>query len=297
MALNVAERYGKEVEEMIKNCRQKSVITPENVYQPANEKNAVIFKKIVDHLMLPGSTILGAEHLAELHELSKSGKSCLILMEHFSNFDLPCFLSLVEKDLEDGKALADSVVAMAGMKLNEEQPLVLGFTEAFSRIVIYPSRSIASIKDPEERKAEQKKSNAINLAALKEMTKRKYKGQIILVFPAGTRYRPWAPGSDKGLKEIDSYIKAFENVVFISINGNTLRMNEGKEKMHEDIPTDDVMMFQVSPVIKTKDFRNKHLEECPEGEDSKQYVVDRIMDKLKTIHNEAEEIRQNVINS
>ena len=60
-------------------------------------------------------------------------------MEHYSNFDLPCFTQLLERCGAPYQEVADSVVAVAGVKLNEESKLVLAFTEVFTRVVLYPS--------------------------------------------------------------------------------------------------------------------------------------------------------------
>ena len=50
---------------------------------------------------------------------------------------------------------------MSGMKLNEENPYVSAFAEAYSRIIIYPSRSLAAIKDPEVYQREEKSYNFV----------------------------------------------------------------------------------------------------------------------------------------
>ena len=60
----------------------------------------------------------------------------MIMAEHYSNFDLPCMTNLIGKAHPEGKKIVDALVAIAGFKLNEESPVVLAFTEAFSRIVV-----------------------------------------------------------------------------------------------------------------------------------------------------------------
>jgi len=118
---------------------------------------------------------------------------------------------------------------MAGIKLHEENLLIRVLTEAYTRIVIYPRRYLeiirSKIKEPHDLVQEVLKSNSINRAAMKALARVKAQGKMVLVYPAGTRFRPWDSGSKRGVREIDSYIKTFDAMVFISINGNVLRIN------------------------------------------------------------------------
>ncbi len=65
----------------------------------------------------------------------------------------------------------------------------------------------------------------MNIAAMKMLKTLRKEGKLILVFPSGTRYRPWDPSTARGLKEIDTYLKFYSRMVLISINGNTLLPN------------------------------------------------------------------------
>ena len=69
------------------------------------------------------------------------GKTGLILMEHFTNLDLPGILYLLEKQGEPwAKDMSQRIVAVAGMKLNEANPGVRAFTEGplfYMRILRY----------------------------------------------------------------------------------------------------------------------------------------------------------------
>ncbi len=69
---------------------------------------------------------------------------------------------------------------------------------------------------------------------MKELTERKYNGQTILVFPTGTRFRPWEPESKKGVREIFTYLKSFDNILFLGINGNLMKPHKS-EDMNADI--------------------------------------------------------------
>jgi glycerol-3-phosphate O-acyltransferase len=276
---------------MVKNSSQSATVTGANTFQPGNLTNRPYIEKMLADQMLPQSRIEGLENLLDLHRRCEQGASCLILMEHYSNFDLPAFVYLLERSGAEGRAAADSIIAIAGLKLNAESDMVLSFTEAYSRIVIYPSRYFDSITDPEVLKAERAKSNAINRAALHEMVRCKHEGHIILVFPAGTRYRPDKPDTKRGLKEIDSYVKAFDYMVFIGSGGNLLRINPNGD-MSEDILAEDTVIFKIGPVVGCQEFRSHAREAAAEGSDAKRFTVDRVMEELEKLHKEIEAIRE-----
>ena len=126
-------------------------IAETNVWQEANPATRAIMDSMLHENLQEGSRLEGREHFKEFYELVKSGKRGLILMEHYSNMDLPALCYLLDHDGEEfGKELDERIVAIAGMKLNEENPMVRAWAEGFSRVVIYPSRSLAKYTDSEE---------------------------------------------------------------------------------------------------------------------------------------------------
>ena len=286
--LPISQKYRHLFVEMMKGTtRHSQEITTENVFQKANPTTRPHIDKIVAEHLLPGSGFEGVENLYQLHDLSAQGRSCLILLEHYSNFDLPAFLYLLERVGPKAKQIADGIVAISGMKLNEESKVVLAFSEAYTRIVIYPSRYFDGITDPEKLAAERRRSSAINRASLHEMVRCKHSGHIILVFPTGTRYRPGKPDTKRGLKEIDSYIKSFDYMLFVASSGNILRINPEGE-MTEDLICEDKIVFKASPLVKCHEFRDRVRAEAPAGADPKQFVVDRVMAELERAHVELE---------
>ncbi len=296
MEKQLDQAYGEIMNRMkIHSPQENLTITDKNVYQERQPGNRPHIDAIVSDLLLPGSGFLHFERFIEFYKLAQSGKSCLLLMEHYSNFDIPVFFYLLEKEQEWGQKLSDSLVMIAGMKLNEESPRVFAFTEAYTRIVIYPSRSIAGIKDPELLKEEEKKSKGINLAAMKELIRCKNSGKIILLFPSGTRYRPWDPSSKKGVKEVDTYLKTFDYMMMVGINGNILRLNERAISMVEDIVEKDVVLFTCGEPMSCTAFRDRYKDNIPSEADPKQFIVDRIMDHLDALHTETEPIYQDII--
>ena len=277
--------------------KTSTVVTEENVYQKGHEEILPLIDTMIDSLVLPGSGISGLEHLRELLNLARSGKSCLLLLEHYSNMDMPLFSYLLrkeEKEPELGKEIADAVVAIAGMKLNEASPTVAAFTGAYTRIVIYPSRSLEDL-DAEKDRAEIIRSNAINRAAMKALIDIKTKGKLILVFPSGTRYRPWDPDTKKGVREIDSYIKSFDYMSFIAINGEVLHVRQGD--MMDDYISQDIVRFTAGPVVSCTEFRNEARAKADEAgiEDKKQATADAIMERLEILHIASEKEREKII--
>lgn len=288
--VTVKQRYAHLAPKFLANVDSGETVSHSDVYQPANPANRVLVEAIIDDLIQPGSTLLGFEHFVDLYERAQRGESCLLTSEHFSNFDLPVLYYLLCKQGDLGKKIAESIVAVAAAKLNEENRFVRAFTQAYTRIVIYPSRALAAISDPEQFEQEQRRSREINMSALRAMVRKKNSGHIILVFPAGTRYRPEIPDSARGLPEIDGYMKQFDNVLPVGMGGNLLLVNPSND-MSEDFVNEDLMVVKAGPVIASKAFREEHRAACPEGTDPKQYVVDQLMKRLAELHEEIEQYR------
>jgi glycerol-3-phosphate O-acyltransferase len=234
------------------------------------------------------------EHLLSLYEKAAAGKSCLLLVEHYSNMDLSLLSYLLSKEPEGGEAISRSLVAIAGMKLTEENPVVAAFAGAYTRIVIYPSRSLLGL-DPDKDRAEIIRSNGINRAAMKALNEVKVRGKIILVFPSGTRYRPWDPNSKRGVREIDSYIKSFDYMCLVAINGEVLHVRQGG--MMDDSVSRDLVRLTADPVVSCREFRDRvrAAAEAAGLEDKKQAVVDAIMARLEELHQAAEPERQRLL--
>ncbi|MEE0879182.1 MAG: 1-acyl-sn-glycerol-3-phosphate acyltransferase [Treponemataceae bacterium] len=283
---SLKDKYGYMFADLAKYGKAASVIDETNVYQEANEFTRPLLNKMLEENLLPGSKIEGLENFKDFLAQIKSAKRGLILMEHYSNMDLPAIIYLLDRDGgEEGKELASKIVAIAGMKLNEENPMVRSWAEAFTRVVIYPSRSLANLSE-EEREAEEAKSRKINMASMRAMDKCKREGKPILVFPAGTRYRPGNPETKKGVREIDSYLRMFDIMIFVSTNGNCLRINpENPSDMLADLIHPDTVIMSASPVVECKKFRNDILDTLEDYEgDKKLVVVDKVMEELNKLH-------------
>lgn len=273
-------------------------IDASNVYQPRNEKNLAMMYKLVSDNLLPESHLGGRENFIDFYEQVRAGKHGLILMEHYANTDLPALMYMLEQsDDERLVDLSKRIVAIAGMKLNEADPIVRAFAESFTRVVIYPTRSLDKAESAMSEEAaieEEQKARKINLAAMRAMDDCKRRGEVILVFPSGTRYRPGHPETKRGLKEIDSYLRLFDIAILVSANGTILEIQEGakEEDMLSDIVVKDKLVFSASPVIECKPFRKAFMDSLSADEpDPKQRMIDRVMQILEDQHNEVEKTR------
>ncbi len=271
-----------------------SVVDDTNVLQEANPVILKIMDDMLNGVMLPGSCIAGIENVKEFLAAVNSGKRGLVLMEHYSNFDLPGFSYLLRKSgSAELNEIADRIVAIAGMKLSEENPMISAWASAYDRVVIYPSRSLASITDPEERAREEQRSRKINMASMRALDNVRKQGKILLVFPAGTRFRKNKPETKRGVREIDSYLRLSDVMLPVAINGNCLRISdENPSNMIKDEMWHDKMVYTAGKMLECKPFRKAVQETLPEElEDKKQPVVDKIMSILDDIHVEAEKTR------
>jgi glycerol-3-phosphate O-acyltransferase len=277
--------------DLAKLSRAPGRIDETNVYQAANPDTRKMMDAITAENLLPGSRLEGREHFAEFLEHVKAGKRGLILTEHYSNMDLPEVCYLLEHDAGDfGPEISRRMIAISGMKLNEADPLVRAYTESFTRIVIYPSRSLSTITDPEELNRGKK----INMAAMRALDEARRNRQILLVFPSGTRYRPGKPETKRGLREIDSYLRIFDVMLLVSINGSCLHFSDDDpENMLSDKVYRDKVIVTASPVIECRPFRKAIVDAVdPSGDiDPKQASIDRVMEMLEIQHETCEKLR------
>jgi glycerol-3-phosphate O-acyltransferase len=296
----LSTKFRDQIKQAVVLSKSSTLITEQNVYQEANQAILPFLDYMVETLTLPGSGVSGMEYLEDLLFKAESGKSCLLLLEHYSNLDLSLFSTLVRKEGGRGDDIARAVVAIAGMKLNEENPIVSAFASAYTKIVIYPSRSLQGLDAVKDR-AEIVRSNAINRAAMKALMNIKTQGKLILLFPSGTRYRPWDPNTKRGLREIDSYIKSFDYMCPVAISGEVLHVRQGD--MLEDSVSRDLVRLSAGPVLSCMEFRGKvrrgadgqTLESGGEAGDKKQAVADTIMAILDELHAEGEEKRRQLL--
>lgn len=296
MSYTLKEKFGDLFAEMVAHSKAAAKIDETKVYEEANPEMRKYMFKLLDDTFSADSGLGNLENFKDFYEkVVKQGKSGLILMEHYTNLDLPAIIYLLQKVGEPwADDFASRIVAVAGMKLNEASAGVRAFTEGFTRVVIYPTRSLNAVEakgiSQEELKAEEQKARKINFAAMRAMDACKKRGQMILVFPSGTRYRPGKPETKRGLREIDSYLRLFDYMLLVGINGNCLRINpDNPNDMLEDILEPGKVTLTAHPVLDCKKFREDVLSALPADEsDPKQKTVDQVMQILDEIHNQVE---------
>ncbi len=296
MGQSIREKYGALFEKVASVSKAAAKITEFNNYQEANPEAKKFADLLVTETIPDSSEIKNLESLKDLYDrVTTKGQSGLIMAEHYSNLDFPEILYILEKTGEPwAKDMASRIVAIAGMKLNESGAFVRLYAESFTRVVVYPSRSQASFQGtPEEKEAEVQRAKKINFAAMRAMDQCKKRGQIILVFPAGTRYRPGKEETKRGLREMDSYLRLFDNMVLLSLNGNCLKINpDTPDDMLSDILEPEKITITASPVIECKAYRKKVIESLPaDCPDPKQATVDEMMKILYEMHEKEDKIR------
>jgi glycerol-3-phosphate O-acyltransferase len=294
--LTLKERYGHMFAELAKLTNTSNIIDETNVFQEANPALRKVMWDMLSEEILPSSCLEGRENFEELYKRLKEGKRCLIVPEHYSNLDLPALCYLLDKDASDfGKEFAEKSVSIAGMKLTEVNSAIKAWTEGFSHINIYPSRSLAAIKDPEILERETMRSKKINMASMRALDTVRRSGRPVIVFPSGTRYRPGKPETKRALREIDSYLRIFDYMVLVSINGSCLRINPDRaEDMLADTVHRDTMIIAASPVMDCKQFRSSIIDPLKDKSevDGRQAVADRITELLEIQHEKYEKLRQ-----
>lgn len=283
-----SELFFPSIIQLVKNSIYKQDIFQENTWQPANLKNRSIVLELMSKLVHTNSKIVNPENLQQLNSIIESNKSCIIMSEHYSNFDLPVLFYLVENFYKDLMPVLEKIVSLAAYKLNKEHKVVLAFSEGFNRIMIYPAREKLNIKEnpTEEEQEELHQLENINRKAIKNMLKARSEGKIILMFPSGTRYRPEKPESRHALEQSASFLKRFDYVCFIGIAGNTLVVNPNNN-MTEDILRKDVMVYYIDTPKLTSEF----MAEAGNDTTNKQQIADYITNHLLTLHEKAEHIR------
>jgi glycerol-3-phosphate O-acyltransferase len=292
--LTLKERYGHTAIELAKYASKHDKIDATNVYQEANPACRRIMDGMMEENLLPGSRLEGKEHFRDFFDRAAKGERGLILMEHYSSVDLPLLCYLLDRDMPASPPLTDKIVSMATVKLNEDNPLVKAWAESFSRIVVYPSRKRDSLGDTPENDEEIARSRQINMAAMRALDRVRKQGKVVLVFPSGTRFRPWAPETRRGVREIDSYLRMFDMMIFVAVNGAIIRITpEDPDNMLADLMYRDQIVITASPVRSCDDFRKAVIAEeadRPEA-DLKQATADKIMAVLGALHDASEAYR------
>lgn len=279
---------------MNSQMNENNTISPDNVYQPAIKNNRELLAELMRAGHLPGSDVAGYENILKLEKLADEGKSCIIFSEHVSNMDVPSmFIRFKDHPEKRMESVFEKLIFIAGVKLNQN-PVVKLFAEMFTRVVIFPIRGLSKISGEEFDLAKK-----INLRATKHIMELKNKGNIFVLYPAGTRRRDWDADSMKGMKETMAYLSIFDYFCCCSINGNNMIPQE-HEDMTKEAYEEDVIIFSIGEVTKTSDFVKEISEKHPDAKDKdemRQHQVDEIMNRIETLHTKGKLIREKALQS
>lgn len=279
---------------MNSQMNENNTISPDNVYQPAIKNNRELLAELMREGHLPGSDVAGYENILKLEKLADEGKSCIIFSEHVSNMDVPSmFIRFKDHPEKRMESVFEKLIFIAGVKLNQN-PVVKLFAEMFTRVVIFPIRGLSKISGEEFDLAKK-----INLRATKHIMELKNKGNIFVLYPAGTRRRDWDADSMKGMKETMAYLSIFDYFCCCSINGNNMIPQE-HEDMTKEAYEEDVIIFSIGEVTKTSDFVKEISEKHPDAKDKdemRQHQVDEIMNRIETLHTKGKLIREKALQS
>lgn len=174
------------------------------------------------HFFSKELTVSGAENLKAARENLKSHKSVIILMNHLSHADHP---TLARGMRENGFAdLAERLIFVAGMRFKDEF-LAKVFNNAYARILV--STPTSAPQTEEERREAQR----INLKGFFEASRLLKDGNILVIYPEGTRSR-----AKKLLKAIPAVAMYLENpnvgvVIPAGVQGTADLLPVGKKVM------------------------------------------------------------------
>lgn len=192
------------------------IVNEENVYQKARKDNRSYIFELLSECVKPDSKIIGIENWDQFYAQYKAGSSSLIFAEHKSNLDVLIFdymMSLLGKNYEEA---FNEIVFIAGRRLNEDSLTVKLFAELYTRLIV-----VAKVESQNASEAEMETMYKINYAS-QSYLKTNIKNHIYFLYPTGTRARVWDHSTYKALTESVNYLKKFDQVIFLSVDGNCM---------------------------------------------------------------------------
>ncbi|ANF33814.1 glycerol-3-phosphate acyltransferase [Borrelia turicatae] len=264
-----------------------------NSYHEADSVSRSLVDTMIKRLLKSSSTIVGIQNILKLYEKSKSGKSSIILMEHYSNFDFPCFQFLLNQ--MNCKEVSEHIVPIAGVKLFKDNLLIKSLSLGYSVIFIYPPHAFVGV-DHETIRARR----VFNANSMRCIADKKSSGYMILIFPTATRYRKGRPETKKIISEISSYFKLFDYFIMVGVNGSILEVSSN-EDMSCDVFKEDVLVYNATEILDILEYKNLILEQLnQEGlEPTKEILGSRIADDLEkrfeVLHEEGAKIYSGLI--
>ncbi|AAX16842.1 1-acyl-sn-glycerol-3-phosphate acyltransferase [Borrelia hermsii] len=264
-----------------------------NSYHEADSVSRSLVDTMIKRLLKDNSTIVGIQNILKLYEKTKSGKSSIILMEHYSNFDFPCFQFLLNE--MNYKEVAEHIIPIAGVKLFKDDLLIKSLSLGYSVIFIYPPHAFIGVDHETIRER-----RVFNANSMRCVVDKKSSGYMILIFPTATRYRKDKPETKKIISEIASYFKLFDYFIMVGINGNILEVSPNGD-MSCDLFKEDTLVYNATEIFDIFEYKNLILEKLnQEGlEPTKEILGSRIADDLEkrfeVLHEEGANIYNGLI--
>jgi len=138
-----------------------------------------IHQRLADKILLPGSTLIGAEHVAAV-----AGKPVVIVANHLSYSDANLLEVLLYRASDAGKAMSDRLTVIAGPKVYSS--LKRRFSSLCFGTIKTPQSSAVSSEDAVMNAREVARAARQSIDVAHE---RLFKGDALLVFVEGTRSR------------------------------------------------------------------------------------------------------------
>jgi len=238
---------------------QPMPLNPETVLRWGNRCNQPFFAAMCRRLLLPGSRIEGLSNLENLATLARNEHSCLICLNHRSNFDVPTLQALLED--ANNAPLFEKLIWIAGRKLEEDTGPTRIMVQCFNRVIVTPLGWFAG--DHTEDQVHE--ARRLNIAADRAIATRRHDGWIFALFPSGTRIRPGDESTRHAIEQTDSFLKNFEYLALCHIDGCTLPVTKDRDLTHET-PQLSRMIYTFGPVLKTEQWRSEAAARFPQAD-------------------------------
>ena len=171
------------------------------------------------------------------------------------------FQTFLNTLLLDGSGILGKENVLTFYKNFKEGVSSLIMAEQFHRVMAVPKSEMRDC-------TEEDLANIIKInMTTQKFVKKNNNNYIFLVYPTGTRSKPWDRSTYKGIREVYNYLKNFEQVMFMSMNGCC--MVPQQSLMAEEPPRKDKISIVFSKSYFTKDLI-----------DLKQYSVDKVMSHI-----------------
>ena len=232
-------------------------VTPETVVRWADIHCQAHLAAMCRRLLLPGSGITGLDNLREFLGLASSGRSCLLCLNHRSNFDVPTLCALLQDHADSN--WFQQLIWIAGRKLEEDIGMTGRLVQCFNHVIVTPPSWFAASRS----EAQLHQGRLINIAAERAIARFRHQGWVFALFPSGTRIRPGDDSTKHPIGQTDSFLRAFEYLMLCNIDGCTLPVSKNQDMTHET-PVLDRIRYTFGAVHPTKDWRDQAASRFPD---------------------------------